>query len=230
MSTDSPHILTSYDEALRVLRRDIQSLISIGMKNFHAAARGILDANMGACQHAIVDDAEVNALEKSIDAQTVGILARFQPVAGDLRLVIASMRLASNVERISDEAKNMGRRAHRLAEAGFVWEKTPIREIIAMAQREIEDAVAAFLNGDADLARGVRAQDKILDRAYKQYLATLTIRMEEHADETARLLDLLFIVRSLERVGDHAKNIAEEAVFLSEAEDIRYPDKRVIDL
>ncbi len=227
MSHDSPHILTSYDEALRVLRRDVQSIISLGMKNFQSAACGILDADATTCRHAVDGDAGVNALEKSIDAQTVGILARFQPVAGDLRVVIASMRLAANVERISDEAKNMGRRAHRLAKSGFVWDKNEVREIIGMAQREVEEAATAFLDGDSSLARGVRGQDKILDTAYKKYSATLTASMTEQAGESEHLLDLLFIVRSLERVGDHAKNIAEEAVFLSEAEDIRYPDKNL---
>ena len=218
------HILRVYDEVLGQLHGDVSHICRLAVQNLGGAARGLREHAVEPCLRAIVDDEEVNALEKAIDARGVEILTRFQPVARDLRFVIAAMRAAANLERVSDEAKNIARRGRTLIEAGFFWEEEKLAALFDMAQVELADAVQSFLSSDMEAARGLRAKDKILDARHKEMIALLSQQMAEQPAHTTHFLALLLIVRGLERVGDHAKNIAEEAIFLNEAQDVRYPN------
>jgi phosphate transport system protein len=223
---NQPHILKPYEDALAGLRAKVEAIAAAARRNLAAATAGVLQGDAAQCLRAIVDDEEVNALEKAIDAAGIEILTRFQPVAGDLRFVIAALRLATNLERISDEAKNIARRGRQLAEAGAEAGPGPdfpaLPGLFAMADAELAGALAAFFANDGDRARDIRRQDKELDRSHKELIAAISGRLAANPAGTTRYLAILFIVRSLERIGDHAKNIAEESVFLTEARDIRY--------
>jgi phosphate transport system protein len=208
----SPHILSSYEEALDDLRALARSLCDLAVANVEAARRGVLDRSDADCARAIADDDLVNQIERKIDARGIDVLTRFQPVAGDLRFVIAVMRVASNIERVADEAKNIGRRGRILLATQV--DVSRLGKIFQLAVEEVNEAIRAFFEKDRGLAATVRPKDKSLDALHRSMIEDLTTRIASDHDAAADYLHLLFITRSLERIGDHAKNVAEEAAFL----------------
>jgi phosphate transport system protein len=152
----------------------------------------------------------------------VDVLLRFQPVASDLRRVVASMKLSTNIERIADQATNIARRARKLNKHPALPEVDMIVPIQAHAMAMFKDAIDAFAREDVDLGRAVVARDKELDYMNKMANRKLTDRMAQDPKALRGYLNLIFISRCLERVGDHATNIAEDAVYAAAAEDIRH--------
>ncbi|MFM7182307.1 MAG: phosphate signaling complex protein PhoU [Verrucomicrobiales bacterium] len=208
----SPHILSSYEEALDDLRALARSLCDQALANVEAARRGVLGRSDADCARAIADDDLVNQIERKIDARGIDVLTRFQPVAGDLRFVIAVMRVASNIERVADEAKNIGRRGRILLATEV--DLSSLEGLFQLAIEEVTEAVRAFFEKDRDLAATLRPKDKSLDAMHRSMIEDLTARIAANHDAAADYLHLLFIARSLERIGDHAKNIAEETAFV----------------
>jgi phosphate transport system protein len=208
----SPHILSSYEEALEQLRALARSLCDQAVANVEAARRGVLGRSDADCARAIADDDLVNQVEREIDARGIDVLTRFQPVAGDLRFVIAVMRVASNIERVADEAKNIGRRGRILLATRV--DVAPLEGLFQLAIEEVHEAIRAFFEKDRGLAATLRPKDKSLDALHRSMIEDLTARIAANHDAAADCLHLLFITRSLERIGDHAKNIAEEVAFL----------------
>lgn len=206
------HILSSYEEALDDLRGLARSLCDQALANVEAARRGVLGRSETDCVRAIADDDLVNQIERKIDARGLDVLTRFQPVAGDLRFVIAVMRVASNIERVADEAKNIGRRGRILHTSDV--DISELEEIFRLALEEVNEAIGAFFARDRVLAASLRPKDKSLDAIHRKMIEDLTARIAADHHAAADYLNLLFITRSLERIGDHAKNIAEETVFL----------------
>ena len=174
------------------------------------------------CTTAIADDEEIDQLEKQIDKEGVDVLLRFQPVASDLRRVVAAMKLSPNIERIADQATNIARRARKLNRHPPLPEVEIIVPIQAHAMAMFKDAIDAFVREDVDLGRAVVARDKDLDHMNKMANRRLTDRMAQDPKQLRGYLNLIFISRCLERVGDHATNIAEDAVYAAAAEDIRH--------
>ena len=208
----SPHILSSYEEALDDLRALARALCDQALANVEAARRGVLGRSDADCARAIADDDLVNQIERQIDARGLDVLTRFQPVAGDLRFVIAVMRVASNIERVADEAKNIGRRGRILLATAV--DIASLEGLFQLAIEEVTEAIRAFFEKDRGLAATLRPKDKSLDALHRSMIEGLTARIASDHDAAADYLHLLFITRSLERIGDHAKNIAEEAAFL----------------
>jgi len=186
------------------------------------AIKGLLQRDDNLCATAIADDEEIDQLEKQIDKEGVDVLLRFQPLASDLRRVVAAMKLSPNVERIGDQATNIARRARKLNRHPALREIEIIVPIQAHAMAMFKDAIDAFAREDVDLGRAVVARDKDLDYMNKLANRTLTDQMAQDPKQLRGYLNLIFISRSLERVGDHATNIAEEAVYAAAAEDIRH--------
>ena len=144
------------------------------------------------------------------------------PVASDLRRVVAAMKLSPNIERIADQATNIARRARKLNKHPALPEVEMITPIQAHAMAMFKDAIDAFVREDVDLGRAVVARDKDLDYMNKMANRQLTERMAQDPKQLRGYLNLIFISRCLERVGDHATNIAEDAVYAAAAEDIRH--------
>lgn len=218
----APHILSDFNEALNSLRGDALMMASLAERGLRNAMACLLRGERDRCNIAIVDDEEIDALEKKIARDGVDLLTRFQPVASDLRQVVASMRLSGNLERVGDQAVKIARRTRRLTADPPLIEiqllQQPWTEAIAL----FADSVRAYASGDVPLARTIRIRDRELDQMNQLLAAELTTAMVAEPDYIADYLNLLFIGRHLERVGDHAKNIAEEATYVHEAEDIRH--------
>lgn len=218
----SDHILSSFDEALTRLRENVLTMASMARKNLANAMRGLLERDVDLCNQTIADDQDVNQLEKTIDRQGMEILIRFQPTAHDLRQVMGTMRVANNLERISDQASSIAKRARKINLLPEMPEVKLIQPVYQLCNRNIEATLAAFASGDADAAAAARALDKELDAAEKHLNETIVRIMESHSGPLEGFLHLIFVGRFLERVGDHAKNICEDSIFIEKAEDIRF--------
>ncbi|HJT44825.1 MAG TPA: phosphate signaling complex protein PhoU [Chthoniobacterales bacterium] len=220
--TPPKHILGNFDEALSSLRNNVLMMAGLAERTLDRAVRGLLQRDDNLCATAIADDEEIDQLEKQIDKDGIDVLLRFQPVASDLRRVVAAMKLSPNIERIADQATNIARRARKLNKHPPLPEIELIGPIQAAAMAMFKDAIDAFTREDVDLGRAVVARDTDLDLLNKNASRRLTDRMAEDPKQLRGYLNLIFISRCLERVGDHATNIAEDAVYAAAAEDIRH--------
>jgi len=220
--SDSEHILGSFNDALLTSKARLLQMASITQRNLENAIRGLLERNEGLCNQAIADDDEVNQLEREVDRRGLEILLRFNPVASDLRDVLAAMKIATNLERMADQAENIAKRARRLLKFEEVPEVREIEPLFQLAAVLVEDSLRAYTEGDVDLGVGLFDRDSELDKAHKRVIKRLTARIEENSVQAKVYLDLIFIVRSIERIGDHAVNIGEDAVFVESATDIRH--------
>lgn len=218
----SKHILGTFDEALASLRNNVLMMAGLAERSLDRAMKGLLERDNDLCAYAIADDEEIDQLEKQIDKDGVDILLRFQPVASDLRRVVSAMKLSSNLERIADQATNIARRARKLNQHPPLPEVELILPIHAQAVSMFKDSLDAYVREDVDLGRGVVPRDEKLDDLNRQAGRRLIERMAQDPDQLRGYLNLMFIARHLERVGDHATNIAEDAVYAAAAEDIRH--------
>ena len=216
------HILGTFDEALSSLRNNVLMMAGLAERTLDRAVKGLLQRDDNLCTTAIADDEEIDQLEKQIDKEGVDVLLRSQPVASDLRRVVAAMKLSPNIERIADQATNIARRARKLNRHPPLPEVEIIVPIQAHAMAMFKDSIDAFSREDVDLGRAVVARDKDLDHMNKMANRRLTDRMAQDPKQLRGYLNLIFISRCLERVGDHATNIAEDAVYAAAAEDIRH--------
>ena len=220
--TPHRHILGTFDEALASLRNNVLMMAGLTERSLERAMKGLFERNDDLCANAIADDEEIDQLEKQIDKDGVDILLRFQPVASDLRRVVAAMKLSSNLERMADQATTIARRARKLNRHPPLPEVELIRPMYEHAMSMFKDSVDAFVREDVDLARAVVPRDQTLDDLNRAASRKLIERMAQDPDQLRGYLNLIFVGRCLERVGDHATNIAEDAVYAAAAEDIRH--------
>jgi phosphate transport system protein len=216
------HILGTFDEALASLRNNVLMMAGLTERSLERAMKGLVNRDDNISATAIADDEEIDQLEKQIDKDGVDILLRFQPVASDLRRVVAAMKLSSNLERMADMATTIARRARKLNQHPPLAEVELIRPLYDQAMSMFKDSVDAFAREDVDLARGVVPRDQKLDDLNRMASHKLVDRMAQDPDQLRGYLNLIFVGRCLERVGDHATNIAEDAVYAAAAEDIRH--------
>lgn len=216
------HILGTFDEALGDLRNDLLTMAGLAERSLHRTIKGLFQRDDSLCTSAIADDEEVDRLEKQIDKAGLEILLRYQPVASDLRQVISVMKLSPNIERVADEATNIAEWANKLNQHPALAEVNLIVPIQGHAISMFKDSIDAFVREDVALARAVVSRDKQLDDMNASANRQLTERMMRDRDHLRGYLNLILISRCLERVGDHATNIAEDAVYAAAAEDIRH--------
>ena len=216
------HILGTFDESLAALRNNVLMMAGLTERSLERAMKGLVNRDDNISATAIADDEEIDQLEKQIDKDGVDILLRFQPVASDLRRVVAAMKLSSNLERMADMATTIARRARKLNRHPPLAEVELIRPMYDHAMSMFKDSVDAFAREDVDLARGVVPRDQKLDDLNRMASHKLVDRMAQDPDQLRGYLNLIFVGRCLERVGDHATNIAEDAVYAAAAEDIRH--------
>jgi phosphate transport system protein len=220
--TAQRHILGTFDEALASLRNNVLMMSSLAERSLGRAIKGLLERNDDLCANVIADDEEIDQLEKQIDKDGVDVLTRFQPLASDLRRVVSAMKLSSNLERMADQATNIARRARKLNRHPALPEVELITPMHAHAMSMFKDAIDAYVREDVQLGRAVVPRDEKLDELNRVASRRLIQRMAENPDQLRGYLNLMFVARHLERVGDHATNIAEDAVYAAAAEDIRH--------
>jgi phosphate transport system protein len=216
------HILGNFDEALASLRNNVLMMAGLTERSLDRAIKGLLERDDDLCANAIADDEEIDQLEKQIDKDGIDLLLRFQPVASDLRRVVSAMKLSPNIERVADQATNIARRARKLNRHPALSEVELITPMYKHALSMFRDSIQAFIREDVPLARSVIPRDEDLDEMNASANRRLIERMAKDPDQLRGYLNLIFVSRCLERVGDHATNIAEDAVYAAAAEDIRH--------
>ncbi len=221
------HILSTFNHSLEKLRGDVLAMASMARKNLASAMRGLLERDTDLCNSAIAADQDVNELEKAVDKLGMQILVKFQPTAHDLRQVMGTIRVANNLERIADQASSIAKRARIINNLPEFAEVKLIQPLYSICDRNLDASLQAFLNADPEAATAARLLDKELDAAEKALDRELITVMESHHSELEGYIHLIFVARFLERVGDHAKNVCEDTIFIERAEDIRFTkDKR----
>ena len=218
----SKHILGTFDDALSALRNNVLMMAGLTERSLERALKGLFDRDDDLCANAIADDEEIDQLEIQIDGDGVAILLRFQPLASDLRRVVSAMKLSSNLERVGDQATNIARRARKLNRHPPLSEIELIVPMRAHAMAMFKDSVDAYVREDVELARAIVPRDHALDEMNRVVSRKLIDRMAKDKDQLRGYLNLMFVAQHLERVGDHATNIAEESVYAAVAEDIRH--------
>ena len=216
------HILSTFEDALRALRDDALMMASLTERNLESARKGLFERDEDWCNTVIADDEEVDTLEVQIDREGVNIMLRYHPLASDMRNVIATMKLSVNLERIADQAVGIARRSRKLIMRPPADEVHDLEPIYDYAETMVKDAVRAFADQDLELARGLKERDGRLDRMNREFAEKLTVLMSHHVDHIPTYMDLIFISRFLERVGDQATNISEDAIYAMTAEETRH--------
>ena len=216
------HILSDFETALKGTRKSVLTMASIASENLQNSIKGLLERNEDLLNDAIAEDEEVDTLERIVDRDGIEILFRFNPVASDLRSVVSAMKISTNLERIADQACNIARRSRKIIGKPEVAEVRFVEPVFAMAFDLFEDSVRAFSESDTELAIGLHERDQDLDKLHRKTMKRLMKLMEADVDNLRTYMNLIFIVRCLERVGDHAVNIGEDTVYAVEATDIRH--------
>lgn len=207
-----------------------QKLLAMAAKAESAVARAVqayVRRDNAGAQSVHDDDAILDAFEKDIDDMAIRLLTH-APLASDLRLIAVAMKICHNLERVGDEATTIARRVMELNQHAPVALQTDLSSMSARGIAMLTAALAAFVNGDTQSARTVIPADKEIDQINRQLHRELVSRMSIETQIIPPALSLLTISKSLERIGDHAKNIAEEVVYLHEGTDIRHASQRPI--
>lgn len=222
------HIFRDFDVAISTLRSEVLSMASHARHNLERAITALLERNVELANAVIADDDEVDELERKIDRMGVDTLVRFHPVASDLRLVVSSMKISMNLERISDHATNIAKRAKKVAAGPELPDVNLIEPLYQLADRLLRDAISSFSDRNAALGASLHGRDKELDKLHHETNDLFGSRLETNPGMSQSYLHLILIVRSLERVGDLATNIGEDAVFVDVAKDLRHETNREI--
>lgn len=217
------HISAQFNAELEEIRSHLLAMGGLVEKQVTDAVNALIDADSGLAQQVREVDAQINQMERDIDEECVRILARRQPAASDLRLIISISKSVIDLERIGDEATKIAKRAIDLCEEGQAPRGyVEIRHIGEQVRKMVQEALDAFARFDADLALSVAQYDKIVDREYKSALRELATYMMEDPRSISRVLSVIWALRSLERIGDHARNIAELVIYLVRGTDVRH--------
>ncbi len=168
------------------------------------------------------DEAMINALEIRIDDLATSLMALNQPVASDMRLIVAALKINTDLERMGDLAVSITQRALPLIELDALEPSVPIAAMASRVEEMVEKSISAFVGRNSDLAREVLSADDEVDQMRNDIYEDLTSRMEANSSLVRRALAYLFVARNLERIADHATNIAEDVIFVARGIDVRH--------
>ena len=214
-----------FDTELETFRSHLLLMGEKSMEQVRQALKALVEGNIALADQVIAADDEIDQLEMSIDDEAIRYMNLRAPIATELRLVIVGMKASHDLERVGDEATSIAKRAVKLAAEPPLKPYVDIPRMANIALEMLRDALDCFLNGDEEKAKAVVRRDSEVDSINKQLYRELTSYMIERPQSISRALELMFISKSIERIADHATNIAEEMVFLAHAKDIRHSDE-----
>lgn len=220
------HTAKVFDVALAELRLHVVTMGGLAIDQVSTAVRALLDGDASLAQVVLSRESRINEFERSVDREAFRLIALHQPMASDLRMAKAVSRITVELERVGDEAKKIARFAGRLASGEPTGPVRAVarylRHMADLTTGMLREAVRALDESDPDLARGVAGRDSELDAEFAAALRQLlTLAMQDQRFFSATI-DTVFALKGLERVGDHAKNIAEQVLFVASGEDVRH--------
>lgn len=217
------HISRQFNEELESLRQHVMNMGGLAEEMIGDAVRALVEGDSELARQVIEADDRVNDMEKAIDERCIMILARRHPTASDLRLVVAIIKTINDLERIGDEAEKIARMAIRLAETDRPRNNYRELEVMGTTVRSmLHDALDGFVRLAPDVAVALVREDNKVDADYEAILRQYHTYLVEEPRNTRRIIDAIWVARSIERIGDHAKNIGEYIVYLVEGKDLRH--------
>jgi phosphate transport system protein len=211
-----------FEHELEQLKSRLLQMGGLAEEQVRLAIQALVDRDSSLVHHVYTSDAPINALHIEIDERCFTLLALHQPMAVDLRAIVAAVKINTDLERVGDLAYNIAEAAERYATHPPVKELIDIPRMAATAQAMLRDALDAFVRRDTALAQQVLNADDGLDALKTQIFRELLTYMLEDPSTIAPALDLILISRHLERIGDHATNVAEDVIFMVSAKDVRH--------
>ena len=218
MATTSGHTLKAFDEDLDRLRALISQMGGLAEHAIRESMRCLVQRDTLGAEKIVENDKQLDALEIETERRAVQLLALRAPMAGDLRDVVAAIKISSVVERIGDYAKNIAKRVPFLENVGTIEPLSLMPEMARIATEMVHDVLTAFVERDAEAAVRVCERDRAVDDFYNSIFRTLLTFMMENPNNIGQSTHLLFIAKNVERVGDHATNIAEMVYYAATGE------------
>lgn len=217
------HIFRQFDQELAKIRADALVLGGMAEEQIRLAIRALSESDQTLAEQVIGYDQTVNRLESAIDGACMEILARRQPAASDLRLVVAVLKTVADLERVGDDAKRIARAA--LALCALTPRKTQLAPVVGLSERAramLRDALDAFARMDAEAALRIKARDEEIDRDYHAILGAQIAAMSADPRSIPVALQMMWIAKALERLGDRCANLCEYTVYYAMGKDIRH--------
>ena len=210
-----PHLLHELKQHLLFLSGQVEDAVA-------KVVQAIMRRDSRLAREVIAADTEIDNLEVRIEGECQRILALHQPVAGDLRFVVATLKINNDLERMGDLAKKIGKNVVYLCGVPPTGAQPDFREIAEKARSMVKRSIDAFVNADAELARQVMADDDAVDQLKDELYEELRTAIRSNPDELEALLKLYGVTRNLERLGDMATHVAEEVIFIVEGDIVRH--------
>jgi phosphate transport system protein len=211
-----------FQEELEQLKARLLEMGGLAEEQVRLSVKGLVERDRDVLDKVLVSDEPINALHIEIDSRCFTLLALYQPMAVDLRAIVAAVKINTDLERVGDLAINIAEASRQYASHLPVKKLIDIPRMATIAQRMLRDALDAFVRRDIELAQHVLNEDDALDALKTQIFRELLTYMLQDTATIEPALDLILISRHLERIGDHATNVAEDVIFMVSAKDVRH--------
>jgi phosphate transport system protein len=215
-------VVRHFQEDLEQLKNRLLEMGGLAEEHVRVAVKGLVDRDPDLVDRVLLGDEPINKLHIEVDNRCFTLLALFQPMAADLRTIVAAVKINTDLERVGDLAVNIAEAARRYAMHPPVKKLIDIPRMATIAQTMLRDALDAFVRRDVELAQHVLNEDDRLDSLKTQIFRELLTYMLQDPATIEPALDLILVSRHLERIGDHATNIAEDVIFIVSARDVRH--------
>ena len=220
--SQADRVVRHFQEELDQLKRRLLEMGGLAEEHVRVAIKGLVDRDQALIERVLGGDEPLNALHIEIDSRCFTLLALHQPMAADLRTIVAAVKINTDLERVGDLAVNIAEAARRYATHPPVKRLIDIPRMATIAQSMLRDALDAFVRRDTALAKQVLDEDDKLDALKTQIFRELLTYMLQDPTTIEPALDLILVSRHLERFGDHATNIAEDVIFIVSSRDVRH--------
>jgi phosphate transport system protein len=211
-----------FQQSLDDLKQRLLVMAGMAEQAIQRATESYTTRDMSACELVLMAEPAINRMEREIDQAAMDLLAMEQPMAVDLRFILAVIRINSDLERVGDQAVNIATKVREMQEYPQTEIPVDIPKLASLAAAMVRKALQAFIEGDVEMARSVLMLDDQVDEMNAQAFQSLSALIREKPETTPQALSTLIISRNLERVGDHATNIAEDVIFWVSGADVRH--------
>ena len=213
---------TRFQQGLEDLRENLLRMGGLAEQAVERACQAYKDRDLNRCHQVLENETIINAAEREIDEAAFDLMAMQQPMAVDLRFLLAVVKINADLERVGDQAVNIAERVMDMVELPAVELPVDIPRMATAVSAMVRRSLESFVEGKAELAQAVLEMDNVVDRMRDEAFIVLVKEMNTNPDATRQALDALLIARNLERVADHATNIAEDVIFWVRGDDVRH--------